>query len=109
LGVRLPSGPQTERLNVYKSIDYRHFYFRGGSMGVTFFNLVMWLRSTGAQFSPCIIAKAKFALHITDIPPHGNVKCSRQYWSDAIQAVGLHHGINEYDILLAVHLYDLYF
>jgi hypothetical protein len=44
-----------------------------------------FFRETNTQISPCIAAKAKFALNITSKKPKNKKKCSYEYWCKVIQ------------------------
>ena len=44
-----------------------------------------YFEGTKTQISPCIAAKAKFALNITKKKPKNTKTCSYTYWCDVIE------------------------
>lgn len=44
-----------------------------------------YFKSTTAQISPCIAAKAKFALNLTKKKPSNTKTCSYEYWCNVIE------------------------
>lgn len=47
------------------------------------------------QIAPCIIAKAKIALKISNKPKNNIKTCSDDYWFKTIQHIAKHHNIND--------------
>jgi hypothetical protein len=43
-----------------------------------------YFKATKIQISPCIAAKAKFALNLTKKMPTNSKRCSYQYWHQVI-------------------------
>jgi len=44
-----------------------------------------YFEGTKTQISPCIVAKAKFALNLTKRKPSNTNTCSYRYWSKVIE------------------------
>jgi len=44
-----------------------------------------YFKGTKTQISPCIAAKAKFALNLTKKKPSNTKTCSYDYWCDVIE------------------------
>ena len=47
-----------------------------------------YYRSNGAEISPCILSRARFALRLTKFEPLNDKYCSKEYWEEAVLAVG---------------------
>jgi hypothetical protein len=45
-----------------------------------------YFKGTKTQISPCIAAKAKFALNLTKKKPSNTKTCSYDYWCNVIEA-----------------------
>jgi hypothetical protein len=44
-------------------------------------------KNNGSEISPCILAKVKFALDITQKKPKNNKVCSDKYWNEVLKIV----------------------
>ena len=44
-------------------------------------------KGTTKQISPCIAAKAKYALNLSQTKPRNNKRCSFKYWVDVIETI----------------------
>ena len=44
-----------------------------------------YFKGTKTQISPCIVAKAKFALNLTKKKPSNTKTCSYDYWCNVIE------------------------
>ena len=46
-----------------------------------------FIKGTNTQISPCIAAKAKFALNLTQNKPTNSKTCSYEYWCKVIETL----------------------
>ena len=51
-------------------------------------------KGTKTQISPCIAAKAKFALNLTKIKPNNTKSCSYDYWCNVIETFASHNNLS---------------
>ncbi|TGE04601.1 hypothetical protein [Hymenobacter fodinae] len=47
----------------------------------------------GVQLKPCIMAKARHALGVTDKQPTNRTRCGEDYWAMTVRAMAAHHGV----------------
>ena len=52
-----------------------------------------YFKGTKTQISPCIAAKAKFALNLTDKKPSNTKTCSYDYWCNVIETFAHHNNL----------------
>ena len=62
--------------------------------------------ANGADFSPCIISKARYKLGLKNIAPNNHKKCSRIYWNEACTVVGNYYGLPYETINLAIAAFN---
>jgi hypothetical protein len=56
---------------------------------------MIFLRNNNrTQFSPCIISKVKYKLHLKGNLPINNKKCSITYWNEACEVVGSYYNLD---------------
>ena len=60
------------------------------------------------QISPCITAKARYALGITTIKSSNKKTCSKDYWAVVVTALGKDHNISQGVINQAIAKVELY-
>jgi hypothetical protein len=65
-----------------------------------------YFHDTKIQISPCIAAKAKFALNLSKKKPLNTKKCSQSYWNEVIQTFSIKNKISEKDIEKAKSQYQ---
>ncbi len=53
-----------------------------------------YFKTTKTQISPCIAAKAKFALKLTKIKPNNTKSCSYDYWCRVIETFATHNNLS---------------
>lgn len=54
-----------------------------------------YFKGTKTQISPCIAAKAKFALNLTKKKPSNIKTCSHEYWCKVIETFSSQYNISE--------------
>lgn len=60
----------------------------------------------GKQLSPCIVAKARYALGITTNEPANNKWCTQAYWNKVLEVVGSAHNVSDHKIVSASIQYN---
>lgn len=53
-----------------------------------------YFKGTQTQISPCIAAKAKFALNLTKKKPSNTKKSSYDYWCNVIETFASHNNLS---------------
>lgn len=53
-----------------------------------------YFEGTNTQISPCIAAKAKYALGLTSKKPSNNETCSHDYWLRVIKTFANKHNVS---------------
>ena len=54
-----------------------------------------YFKGTKTQISPCIAAKAKFALNLTKKKPSNTKTCSYDYWSKVIETFASQNNLKD--------------
>lgn len=62
----------------------------------------------GVEVSPCILAKAKFALGIPNRYVFNDKKCSKDYWNKVVIHLGSIHGKTKIQIENAKRKFELF-
>lgn len=53
-----------------------------------------YFKETKTQISPCIAAKAKFALNLSNKKPKNTKSCSYDYWCKVIQTISIQNNLS---------------
>ncbi len=54
-----------------------------------------YFKGTKTQISPCIAAKAKFALNLTKKKPNNTKTCSYDYWCNVIETFSSQNNLSD--------------